>query len=433
MAENSLSKSGSKPLVIKVQLKTNKQPNKVNQRDRNDDMDGLLEDDFCLEESGDEEEFSSQNKKGNRKRGQTPNKESKGNTRKNKRSLSDVGRSDSFRDSGAFSGGFSGFGGKEESNFGDSNFGKRSGSSRGGSGNTKAVIKDEPDSDEEDQQYYSYSGNFWKGISEYIVPFVKADLDFCDIDKIPNLDQKLFQIPNLGTHYKEIWLQEDQQELQEMQQSMEYSSSSMQTRSTKGTGSMHRLNDDVASNMSDEMLSERKDGTSNKPVRCGDITSRILAALLEDQLVPAHLLTNSYSGGSFQSNTNRATGEGNMTISTPTGTTTQQHTMQEIDDRLKKEVLSLNLIDQNMMSKINLQKEDDEICSELKRVQSELLEKSQANKQRRAKYFPLVLAKMEEQEGEKKVREEMKRLEEQLTRNLKNMKKRKRTPSNLKL
>lgn len=42
------------------------------------------------------------------------------------------------------------------------------------------------------------------------------------------------------------------------------------------------------------MMSEKKD--ANKPVRCGDITSRILSALIEDQLVPAHLLTNSYSG-----------------------------------------------------------------------------------------------------------------------------------------
>ena len=45
-------------------------------------------------------------------------------------------------------------------------------------------------------------------------------------------------------------------------------------------------------------MSEKKD--ANKPVRCGDITSRILSALIEDQLVPAHLLTNSYSGISFR-------------------------------------------------------------------------------------------------------------------------------------
>lgn len=36
---------------------------------------------------------------------------------------------------------------------------------------------------------------------------------------------------------------------------------------------------------------------------------------------------------------------------------------------------------------------------------------------------------MEEQEQDRKVREEMKRLEENLTKNLKNMKKRKRAPS----
>jgi len=81
------------------------------------------------------------------------------------------------------------------------------------------------------------------------------------------------------------------------------------------------------------------------------------------------------------------------------------------------------------LTKYISKKEEDEICRELKRVQTELIEKAQINKQRRAKYYQLIQNKMEEQEQERRVREEMKRLEESLTRNLKNMKKRKRTPS----
>lgn len=193
-----------------------------------------------------------------------------------------------------------------------------------------------------------------------------------------------------------------------------------------------RITDDPAG--TDDMISEKKD--ANKPVRCGDITSRILSALIEDQLVPAHLLSSSYSSGTSLNST-RSTNEGNIAMNNNpnsnsnnnNNSSNQQHTMQEIDDRLKKEVLSLGLIDQGAVNKIHLQKEDDEICRELKRIQAELVEKAQINKQRRAKYYPLILAKMEEQKQERKLREEMRKTEETLTRNLRNLKKRKRAPS----
>jgi len=296
---------------------------------------------------------------------------------------------------------------------------------------SKATIKDEEEEEDEDEpQYYSFSGTFWKGIQEYIVPFQKADLDFCDSEKMTPPDQKLFQIPSLGTHYKEIWHQEDQMELQEMQQGQElYTGTSMQTRQLTSKGSVPKMNEDIklCANMSEDMMSEKKD--ANKPVRCGDITSRILSALIEDQLVPAHLLTNSYSGSNSFQNTGRNASENNLALPANVSGVNQQQTMQEIDDRLKKEVLSLGLIDQSAINKIHLQKEDDEICRELKKVQQELLEKQAQNKQRRAKYLPVIKSKMEEQESDRKLREEMKRLEESLTKNLKNMKKRKRAPS----
>jgi len=275
------------------------------------------------------------------------------NTRK-KRAVISSDVNSSFNSSGSFSSGSGfGFGAKIEGNFGE-----QTGNKRGSRGSTSkaANIKEEDQSDEDDQQYYSFSGNFWKGISEYIVPFTKADLDFCSIEKIPNLDQKLFQIPSLGTHYKEIWHQEDQNDLQEIQQQGQemYSGSAIQTRQVTSKNNVSRISEEVSStNISDDMMSEKKD--VNKPIRCGDITSRILSALIEDQLVPAHLLSNSYSGNSFQ-NSNRTTSENNISLTSNTGVPNQQHTMQEIDDRLKKEVLSLGLIDQGAINKIHLQK-----------------------------------------------------------------------------
>jgi len=123
--------------------------------------------------------------------------------------------------------------------------------------------------------------------------------------------------------------------------------------------------------------------------------------LVEDQLISAHVLSNNNYSGNFSSNSSRSSE--NSSLSNP-ASTTQQHTMQEIDDRLKKELVTLGLIDQSGLNKLHMQKEDDEICRELKKKQSELLEQCRINQQRRCAYYSLIQNKIEEQEQEKKIK-----------------------------
>lgn len=90
-------------------------------------------------------------------------------------------------------------------------------SSRQRRGNTlsQSSLNDDEDSD---QGHFTYTG-FWKNMADYAAPLTKADVDFFNVDKsgLPS-DSPFLQIPPLGTHYKEIWQQEDQAEFQGQQQ-----------------------------------------------------------------------------------------------------------------------------------------------------------------------------------------------------------------------
>jgi hypothetical protein len=150
---------------------------KANFQDRNE----IAMDDFCLENESEEEDFSLKRKKRGTMTSKSEHDNSKGiNTRK-KRALSTSDYRGDLNTSGSFSaGGFgssAGFG--MESSILDTPSTKRG--SRGGF-NTK-VAKEEEMSDEDDHTS-TYKNVFWKGIKEYIVPFGKADLDFCNVDKV---------------------------------------------------------------------------------------------------------------------------------------------------------------------------------------------------------------------------------------------------------
>lgn len=69
-----------------------------------------------------------------------------------------------------------------------------------------------------------------------------------------------------------------------------------------------------------------------------------------DLLCPFNCLI--FVGSNSFQNASRNTSENNLANPANASGTNQQQTMQEIDDRLKKEVLSLGLIDQSAINKI---------------------------------------------------------------------------------
>jgi hypothetical protein len=131
--------------------------------------------DFCLDDS-DEEDFSQKRKK--RGSSKSESELSKGiNTRKKKTARNDFGKPKLESSASFSSSGFGGFGGIESSILGDQASTKR------GSRGSFAQAKEDEQSDEDDHASV-HKSVFWKGIKEYIIPFSKADLDFCNVEKV---------------------------------------------------------------------------------------------------------------------------------------------------------------------------------------------------------------------------------------------------------
>lgn len=121
------------------------------------------------------------------------------------------------------------------------------------------------------------------------------------------------KIPELGPHYKELWAQEDQADVHHNHQAPKperaesYSGSRASARNANarirhGFQGDHDGEDDDKwglhtgnipaptgrTNIPSRMSQDDKEKSS---LRCGDITSRILSALIEDQLLPAGYLS----------------------------------------------------------------------------------------------------------------------------------------------
>jgi len=283
-----------------------------------------------------------------------------------------------------------------------------------------------------------------------------------------------FFVPSLGLNYKERWNQEDQHDL--LSEANQLVTSTLTVVSEKlirsrgsgsgsGTGSGGNSNnvagyqDSTGSNIGTNVgagnggnpggITAGPSGSGNDdddgrnrgnrkppnqhhedeqdqtPACCGDITKRILSALVEDQLVSPSLLMNSYFSSMGGRSAEGEKGQGSLVGNDTNVASTQQ----EIDMRLGKELLNLGLIDSQSLAKISQSKEDDEICRSLKLLQEQLRNQVRENKNRRAKYYPVIQKKMEEQENERKQREQLFKQEKKCLKELK-QKKEKTNPIN---
>uniref|UniRef100_A0A6B2L432 Uncharacterized protein n=1 Tax=Arcella intermedia TaxID=1963864 RepID=A0A6B2L432_9EUKA len=220
------------------------------------------------------------------------------------------------------------------------------------------------------------SQKFWNTVKEYFDPLAPIDLEFCKIDKdSPGLSEssKFLVIPSLGVHYRELWYLQDQE------------SQNQDRDDPKHT--------DSESNYPGEESTPFKRANN----KLGDVTTRLLSALLQDQPVSASSLVSNCLNTAPQGPLEAVSLMVAIDSVFDNGIPHCSNELQAIEESIKKELQALGLFDPSCVVNTS---ENDELCQELKKLQAELRQQVIINKERRAKYYPLVANKIEEQNKE---------------------------------
>jgi len=257
--------------------------------------------------------------------------------------------------------------------------------------------------------------NFWKEMDPFFVTFTQEDVRFCTPQTIDSEDPA-FQIPPLGRHYSDEWDGEDDDEYYETIRQLPRKEPP-------------RIQENGVTNVTDRTPS------------CGDLTSRILAALIEEDVVPSSVQN------TFQEEVNIAsfpesrvtalnltqlshfpfgeTYDQGLPLETPPTYDYSHTTMLSLEDRIKLELRSIGLLDDQDLDIDNNAREDDEICSELRKIQKDLKEQILSNNSIRSRVSALVAESMAKEEQLKKEKAASAALEKTY---LKLMRKKKRKP-----
>jgi len=264
------------------------------------------------------------------------------------------------------------------------------------------------------------NNNFWKEMEPFFAPFTQEDAKFCAPQTIDPEDPA-FQIPTLGRHYSDDWEAEDDDEYYEP------------IRSRSRSEPIPRPQE--SGNIAD---------TADRNPSCGDLTSRILAALIEENVVPniPTFQETEINGGSPDTDLNmtdvtpvqseveqfpfKAAQDEGLPLETPPTFDYSHATMLSLEDRIKLELRSIGLLDDHDLDIDNQSREDDEICSELRKMQKELKDQIISNNVIRSKVSTLVAESMANEEKLKKERAANATLEKTY---LKLMRKKKRKPA----
>jgi transcriptional adapter 3 len=154
-------------------------------------------------------------------------------------------------------------------------------------------------------------------------------------------------------------------------------------------------------------------------IMIGDLTQRILCALIEENLVISHPPSPDSEVTEPQSDTAaNADGTNSQTLPIiPVGNYSKQGMLSLegtlflftaifihkscISDRIRLELRSIGLLD-DMEGTDPADREDDEVCAEIRNLQNQLREKMASNNERKARMMVLIRAKMKEQEAQRK-------------------------------
>jgi len=200
--------------------------------------------------------------------------------------------------------------------------------------------------------------------------------------QIEKPDDPHFNRPLLGAHYTQVWAGEDG-EYKRSLSNLSNTRQSTRIAATKPSG--------VASPGGPE---EEEDD-----LVIGDLTQRILCALIEENLVISHPPSPDNEMASSESPSNNPE-NGDLVPAIPTSTYSKQ-AMLSLEDRIRLELRSIGLLD-DMEGIDPSEKEDDEVCAEIRNLQNLLRERMAANNERKAKMLEMVRARMHEQDIQKK-------------------------------
>jgi len=210
-------------------------------------------------------------------------------------------------------------------------------------------------------------------------PYLRAptDQDLAYITpKPPRADDSIFTIPPLGVHYLQAWANDDGMGSPPIRHSSRVL--------PRGEGGELEYNND--------------DDEAPDPIM-GDITQRILRSLIDEHIIlnrPPSPFPDE-SPLSTDGNKENATSSSIPVIPVNTYSRAQ---MIALEDRIRLELRAIGLLDDEELDPA--EREDDEVCAELRLNQNLLREQIAINNDRRLRLIDLVKPKMREHEEARK-------------------------------
>jgi hypothetical protein len=218
---------------------------------------------------------------------------------------------------------------------------------------------------------------FWTAMEPYLRPITEHDLAYIT-PKPPRPDDPIYTIPPLGSHYSQVWAtDEGLGSPPPGRQSL---------RSIKGEGGAEF---------------DYPEDEDADPIM-GDMTQRILQSLIDENII----MNRPPSPFSDETVINPNIDENNKEMlphhgipAIPVASYSRQN-MINLEERIRMELRAIGLLDDDEIDPS--EREDDEVCAELRLLQSKLREQISINNDRRQKLIALVKPKMREQEEARK-------------------------------
>ncbi|EGC33261.1 hypothetical protein DICPUDRAFT_154707 [Dictyostelium purpureum] len=233
--------------------------------------------------------------------------------------------------------------------------------------------------EEEARHHYVGPGVFWASMESYLRPIKDSDIEFIT-PRSEEQDAKFFEIPQLGTHYSEAWQLEDLERLQ-----------------PSGSGGKHRQNirnnrsaidqtqDDIFGNSLPSLsFGDPKESDqlsiSTDEIILGDLSMRLLSTLIDESMLISTPL-NQTQQQQQQQQQQQGSGPA-IRLNQQIFTSYTPNSQLTLEQRIQQELRSLNLYDDyKLPTSVNQliptkekerDREDDEICEELRILQNSL-------------------------------------------------------------